>query len=334
VCGTERACWTGEPVVLVVARTRAEAEDTAACVAIQRLELPVVADKKGALAPRTPPIHRQLTDNLAFRKIDTGDIEAVVARADRVIEGTFEFARHTAVRLEPRCVLADYEEATGKLTITTSSQCPHRIQRVFAATLGVPDHKVQIIAPDVGSFGLKIHTYGDELATCAAMRLGRPVKLVADRLEAFVSDIHTRENFVRARIAVSKAGDIEAFDVDVLSGAGAYAQYPRTSVLEGTQILNITGGPYKHKHYRGRASIVYLNEPPSSQYRAAGHPIGNALREHLVDRAAAALGIDAVEIVARNVIPDEGYPAIAPSGVTLKGLSHARCLDVLVERVG
>ena len=232
-------------------------------------------------------------------------------------------------------MLADYDKATGKLTITTSSQCPHMIQRVFAQTLGVPDHKVQIIAPDVGgSFGLKIHTYGDELATAAAaMRLGRPVKFIADRLESFVSDIHARENFVKARIAVSKSGEIQAFDVDVLSGAGAYSQYPRTSVLEGTQVLNVTGGPYRHKHYRARATVVYLNKPPSSQYRAVGHPIGNTVGEHLVDRAAMALGIDAIEMRRRNVMPDDGYPAVTASGIKLKDLSHQRCIDVLVERM-
>ena len=90
----------------------------------------------------------------------------------------------------------------------------------------------------------------------------------------------------RARIAVSKSGEIQAFDIDVLSGAGAYSQYPRTSVFEATQVLNITGGPYRHKHYRARATVVYLNKPPTSQYRAVGHPIGNAVGEHLVDRAA------------------------------------------------
>ena len=246
--------------------------------------------------PGTPPIHAELGDNLAFRKtIDTGNVEAAFAKADLVIEDTFEFGRHTAVSLESRAVLANYDKATGKLTITTSSQCPHMIQRVFARTLGLPDHMVQIIAPDVGgSFGLKIHSYGDELATAAAsIRLGRPVKFIADRLESFVSDIHARENFVKARIAVAKSGEILAFDVDVLSGAGAYSQYPRTSVLEGTQVLNVTGGPYRHKNYRGRANVVYLNKPPSSQYRAVGHPIGNTVGEHLVDRAAAALGIDA-----------------------------------------
>jgi carbon-monoxide dehydrogenase large subunit len=332
----DRACWAGEPVAMVVAGTRAEAEDAAERVRIEWQELPVVADKKTALAAGSPVIHAELGDNLAFRKvIDTGSVDAAFAKADLVIEETFEFGRHTAVSLESRAVLAQYDKGTGKLTITTSSQCPHMIQRVFAQTLGVPDHRVQIIAPDVGgSFGLKIHTYGDEVATAAAaIQLGRPVKFIADRLESFVSDIHARENFVKARIAVAKSGEIQAFDIDVLSGAGAYSQYPRTSVLEGTQVLNVTGGPYRHKHYRGRASVVYLNKPPSSQYRAVGHPIGNTVGEHLVDRAAAALGIDAIEMRRRNVFPDDGYPATTASGVKLKDLSHQRCIDTLVERM-
>src|SRR6185312_5537863 len=209
--------------------------------------------------------------NLAFRKtIDTGNVDDVFANADLIIEDTFDFGRHTAVSLEPRGLLAAYDKATGKLTVHTSSQCPHMIQFVFARTLGIPDHNVQIVAPDVGgSFGLKIHTYGDEVAAvAAAIRLGRPVKFIADRLESFVSDIHARENFVKGRIAVSKSGEIQAFDIDVLSGAGAYSQYPRTSVFEATQVLNITGGPYRHKHYRARATVVYLNKVPTSQYRA------------------------------------------------------------------
>ena len=164
--------------------------------------------------------------------------------------------------------------------------------------------------------------------TAAAIELGRPVKFIADRLESFVSDIHARENSVKARMAVSKAGEIQAFDIDVLSGAGAYSQYPRTSVFEANQILNITGGPYRHKHLRARATVVYLNKPPTSQYRAVGHPIGNAVGEHLVDRAAAALGIDPIEIRRRNVMPDDAYPAVTASGIKLKDLSHQRCLDV------
>jgi len=329
----DRACWVGEPVAMVVARTRAEAEDAAERIMVEWQELPAVTDKATALDPKTPVLHPELGDNLAFRKtIDTGAVDTAFANADLVIEETFEFGRHTAVSLEPRTLLAAYDKATGKLTITTSSQCPHMIQHVFAHTLGIPQHNVQIIAPDVGgSFGLKIHTYGDELAaTAAAIQLGRPVKFVADRLESFVSDIHARENTVKGRIAVSKSGTIEAFDIDVLSGAGAYSQYPRTSVFEATQVLNITGGPYRHKHYRARATVVYQNKVPSSQYRAVGHPIGNSVGEHLVDQAAYRLGIDPIEIRRLNIMPDDGYPATSASGIKLKDLSHQRCLDALV----
>lgn len=332
----DRACWAGEPVAMVVARTRAEAEDAAETILIDWEELPAATEKMTALDPSTPPIHPDLGDNLAFRKtIDTGNVDEVFARAHLVIEDTFDFGRHTAVSLEPRGLLAAYDKSSGKLTVHTSSQCPHMIQYVFARTLGVPDHNVQIIAPDVGgSFGLKIHTYGDEVTTvAAAMQLGRPVKFIADRLESFVSDIHARENVVKGRIAVSKTGEIQAFDIDVLSGAGAYSQYPRTSVFEATQVLNITGGPYTHKHYRARATVVYLNKVPTSQYRAVGHPIGNAVGEHLVDRAAYALGIDAIDIRRRNVFPDDAYPTVTASGVKIKDMSHQRCIEALVERM-
>ncbi len=332
-----RACWVGEPVVLVVADTRARAEDAAELVNVAWEELPACTEKAAALDPATPVIHPDLGDNLAFRKtIDTGGVDEAFARADLVIEETFEFGRHTAVSLEPRSLIADYNKATGKLAITTSSQCPHMIQTVFARTLGLPDHNVQVVAPDVGgSFGLKIHSYGDELAAAAAaIQLGRPVKFIADRLESFVSDIHARENAVKGRIAVSRDGEIEALEIDVLSGAGAYSQYPRTSVFEATQVLNIAGGPYRHRHYRGRATVVYLNKPPTSQYRAVGHPIGNAVGEHLVDRAAAALGLDPVEMRRRNVLADDAYPVTTAAGITLKDLSHRRCLETLVERMG
>jgi len=330
----DRACWVGEPVAMVVARTRAEAEDGVERIQVEWEELPAVTDKATALDPKTPVLHPELGDNLAFRKtIDTGSVDAAFAKADLVIEETFEFGRHTAVSLEPRTLLAAYDTATGKLTITTSSQCPHMLQHVFAHTLGIPQHNVQIIAPDVGgSFGLKIHTYGDELATtAAAIQLGRPVKFVADRLESFMSDIHARENTVKGRIAVSKSGTIEAFDIDVLSGAGAYSQYPRTSVFEATQVLNITGGPYRHKHYRARATVVYQNKVPSSQYRAVGHPIGNSVAEHLVDQAAYQLGIDPIEMRRRNIMADDVYPTTSASGIKLKDLSHQRCLDALVD---
>ena len=332
----DRACWQGEQAVMVVAGTRAQAEDAAELVEIEWQELPAATEKETALDKATPVIHPDLGDNLAFRKvIDSGDVDAAFAAADIVIEDTFDFGRHTAVSLEPRAILADYDPGTQRLTIHTSSQCPHMIQAVFARTLGVPEHNVRIIAPDVGgSFGLKIHTFGDEVAaTAASIELGRPVKFIADRLESFVTDIHARENLVKGRIAVSRDGEIQAFDIDVLAGVGAYSQYPRTSVFEANQILNITGGPYKHQHYRAKAAVVYLNKVPTSQYRAVGHPIGNTVGESLVDQAAEACGLDPIEIRRRNIMPDDGYPAVTAAGIEVMDMSHQRCLEALVEKM-
>jgi CO/xanthine dehydrogenase Mo-binding subunit len=332
----ERACWQGEPAVIVIAQTRALAEDAAELVEIGWEALPVVAHKETALDPATPVLHPDLGDNLAFRKvIDTGGVDAAFASADVVVEGAFTFARHTAVSLEPRALLADYDRHTQRLTIYTSSQVPHMIQTVFARTLGLPEHNVRVVAPDVGgSFGLKIHTFGDEIAaTAAAIVLGRPVKFIADRLESFVSDIHARENRIEGRMAVSRDGEIQALEIDVLSGAGAYSQYPRTSVFEANQILNITGGPYAHKHYRAKASVVYLNKVPTSQYRAVGHPIGNSVGEALVDLAAEATGLDPIEIRRRNVMADDSYPRVTAAGIKVQDLSHQRCLETLVARM-
>src|SRR4029450_6879203 len=109
-------------------------------------------------------------------------------------------------------------------------------------------------------------------------------------------DIHARENLITARMGVSKAGEILALDIDVLSGAGAYSQFPRPTACEANQILNITGGPYQHQHYRAKATVVYLNKAPTSQYRAVGHPIGNSVGEALVDWAADATGLDPIEM--------------------------------------
>jgi carbon-monoxide dehydrogenase large subunit len=332
----DRACWHGEPVVMIVADTRALAEDAAELVEIEWEELPVVVDKRSALGPNAAVIHDTLGDNLAFEKtIDTGNVDDAFARADVIVEETFDFARHTAVSLEPRVLLADWNPAAERLQVWTSSQTPHMIQHVIATTLAIPEHHVRVVAPDVGgSYGLKIHTYGDEIATCvAAVVLGRPVKFLADRLESFGSDIHARENLIKARMAFTKDGDIQAVDFDVLAGAGAYSQYPRTSVFEANMVLNITAGPYKHEHFRAKAKVVYLNKVPSSQYRAVGHPIGNVVGEGLMDIAAERLGLDPLEIRRRNVFPDNAFPTKTASGIKLADMSFTGCLDLLEKRM-
>jgi carbon-monoxide dehydrogenase large subunit len=332
----DRACWQGEAVAAVVAQTRSQAEDAVALIEAAWDELPAVVDMEDALAGKIV-IHPDLGDNICFaRQFDTGGVDEAFARADVVVEETYGFGRHTGVCLEGRAIVADYNAAEHSLTVYHSTQAPHMMQDVFSRHLGIPEANVRVIAKDVGgSFGIKVHVYPDEMATAAlSVMLRRPVKFMADRLESFVSDIHAREHKATVRIACSKAGDILAFDLDDLTAIGPYSVYPRTSGIEGNQVVNLTGGPYKHQRYRAKLNVVFTNKNVTCQYRAVGHPIAVALTEGIVDKAAAALNMDPAAFRRRNLIPDDAYPYTFPSGIKFEQLSHQRTLARLLELMG
>ena len=331
----ERACWQGEAVAAVVAETRAQAEDAAGLIEAEWEELPAVIDMEKSLEGKEI-IHKEFADNICFkREHDTGGVDEAFAQADVVVEETFDFGRHTGVCLEGRAILADYNAAEHSLTVYHSTQAPHMMQDIFSRHLGIPEASVRVIAKDVGgSFGIKVHVYPDEMATAAlSVMLRRPVKFVADRLESFATDIHAREHKVKIKIAVSKTGEILAFDLDDLTAIGPYSVYPRTSGIEGNQVVNLTGGPYKHQKYRAKLNAVFTNKNVTCQYRAVGHPIAVALTEGIVDKAAAKLGMDPAEFRRKNLIPDDAYPYTFPSGVKFEKLSHHKCLDLLLQKM-
>src|SRR4051812_5279283 len=329
----ERACWQGEACAAVVADSRSQAEDAVALIEAEWEELPVVVDMDAALAG-TPVIHPELGDNICFkREYDTGGVDDAFAAADVVVEDTFGFGRHTGVCLEGRAILADYNAAEHSLTVYHATQAPHMMQDVFSRHLGIPEANVRVITKDVGgAFGIKVHVYPDEKATAAlSVMLRRPVKFIADRLESFISDIHAREHRAKVRVALSKEGQIQAFDLDDLTAIGPYSVYPRTSGIEGNQVVNLTGGPYKHQKYRAKMNVVFTNKNVTCQYRAVGHPIAVALTEAIVDRAAQKLGMDPVEFRRKNLIADDAYPYTFPSGLKFEKLSHHQSLDKLLK---
>jgi aerobic carbon-monoxide dehydrogenase large subunit len=322
-------CWQGEPVYAIVAETRHQAEDALAYLRIEWDELPVVADMERALDPDAPLIHPELGDNLCLtRGIDNGSVDEAFASAALVVEESYRFGRHTGVTMETRSVLADYNAAENTLTVYHSHQAPHMMQDLYSRHLNIPETSVRVICKDVGgSFGIKVHSYPDDFATVALSKLlKRPVKFVADRLESFVSDVHARDHLVKARLAVTRDGRILAFEIDDLTGVGPYSAYPRTSGIEGNQVLNVTGGPYRHENYRARLRVVFQNKPPMSQYRGVGHPIACAVTEGIVDLAASKLGIDPLAFRKMNVMRDDSYPCTGASGIKLEALSHEACL--------
>ncbi|HEY7548506.1 MAG TPA: xanthine dehydrogenase family protein molybdopterin-binding subunit, partial [Hyphomicrobiaceae bacterium] len=329
----ERATWVGEAVAAVVAETRAVAEDAAAKVHVSYEPLPAAVDMETALEPGTPVIHPDLGDNLCFQRVnESGNVEAAFAAAHKVVEATFHTARHTGLTLEPRSILAHYNRASGELTVYHSTQAPHMMQGVLAKHLGLPEGAVRVICSDVGgSYGIKVHVYPDEMAVAAIARImGRPVKFIADRLESFASDIHARDHRIKGRMAVDAEGRIAAIDIDDLTGIGPYSVYPRTSAVEGNQVVGLVGGPYDFANYRARTTVVFQNKTPTSQYRAVGHPIATAITEGLVDLAAEAVGLDPVEFRRRNLMADGSYPRTSPAGLKFEGLSHMASLDKLL----
>ena len=330
----DRACWQGEAVCAVVARSRAEAEDACALVEVDYEPLPSVTDAETALEPKTPVIHPALGDNLTFERVlNAGEPDKGFAEADAVVETTFIFGRHTGVTNEPRAIVADWNPGEARLTVYQGTQAPHMMQNLFAKHLALEENQVRVITKDVGgSFGIKVHVYADEMATAAlAKLLKRPVKFVADRLESFVTDIHARDHRVKAKIGVKRDGAITAFEIDDLTGIGPYSVYPRTSGIEANQVVNLTGGPYTCPNYRARARVVFQNKNVMCQYRAVGHPIAVAVTEGLVELAAAKIGMDPAALRRRNLFADNAYPAASAAGLKFEGLSHHASLDKILK---
>src|SRR5438309_159664 len=316
----ERARYVGEPVVALAAASRAAAEDAAALVRVEYEPLPAVLDPEAALASGAPLIHGELGDNVIYEtRLAGGDPARAFASASRTWRRTFGIGRHTGVPIEPRSLVADYEPATRALTLWISSQVPHMMQAIVSDLFGLPEQRVRVVAPDVGgSFGIKIHVYQDDLAACALARvLGRPVKWVATRRESFLADIHAREQTVAIEVAADADGTLTAMRAEITAAVGPYSAYPRSSVVEGGQVLRLLPGPYRLRHYDAALRVVAQNKVVTSQYRAVGHPIATAVTESMIDLVARDLGLDPAEV--RDVDLDDvsvlsGDTAVVPYG--------------------
>lgn len=332
ILAEEEVLWAGQPVAMVIAASRAEAEDACERVLLELDEDEPVVDGVAALAHGAQPAAFAVDSNLCYGTVlETNGVDNAFATAAHIVEEAFVFGRHTAVTLEPRSIVADFDPSTGQLTVHHGTQTPYQFQDVYARHFGLSEGQVRVIAPDVGgSFGMKLHVYNEEMAVVAASKLlGRPVRFVADRLEAFLSDIHARDHKVKARMAVDSDGRITAMEVDDLTQVGAFSAYPRTSVAEGNQVIRLMGAPYKMPDYRGKLSVVFQNKVQTSQYRAVGHPIACAVTEALVDRAAEVMGVDPLEMRMKNIIPDGAYPHTSATGYQFEKLSHEACLSRL-----
>ena len=327
----ERVRCVGEPVVGIAAETAAAAHDAMAGVSVTYAPLPAALTPDSATAPL---IHPELGDNLIYEtRLSSGDPDATFAAAPSVFKRRFTTGRHTGVPMEPRGLVADFEPATRALTVWISTQVPHMMQAVLAGLFGLPEHRVRVVAPDVGgSFGIKIHVYQDDLAAVAlAIVLGRPVKFVATRRESFVSDIHAREQTIDIEVVADRDGVVSAMRARITAAVGPYSAYPRSSVVEGGQVLRLLPGPYRVRHYDGSLRVVAQNKVITSQYRAVGHPIATAVTESMLDLIARDLRLDPAEVRRRNLIRPQELPYTSATGNVYDSGSYHAALERLLE---
>jgi carbon-monoxide dehydrogenase large subunit len=334
---TGKVCYVGEPVAIVVARSRAIAEDAAELVSVDYTELAPLVDPLVALEPGSTLVHDELGSNLAFEAtFGTGDVAAAFAGAAEIVEVGLSTARHTAVAMEPRGAVAEFDPASRSLTARLSTQAPHMLQSTYAELLGLRESNVRIITDEVGgAFGMKAHVYPDEVATCAAsILLGRPVKWISDRIESLQSDTQARDERITAAVALAADGTILGLRSEIVSDGGAYSVYPRSAVTEGIQVATIMPGPYRVPAYRGHLRVAITNKAPLAVYRGVGHPPAILAMEALLDESARRLGLDPAEIRRRNLIRPAELPYTSVTGHVYDSGSHQESLEKLLAMLG
>jgi carbon-monoxide dehydrogenase large subunit len=337
ILGWPRVRFAGQPVAVVAATSRAVAEDAAELVEVEYAPEPAITDLEAALAAGSPLVHPQFGDNVYLdRRMATGDVEGAFARADLVWERTYRMHRHTGFPMEGRACIADWDRATGELTFYTSTQIPHLIRTQLADHLGLPEHGVRVIAPDVGGgFGIKAHLFPEEVAVCVlARRLGRAVKWVEDAREHLLASTHAHEHCHRVRAAVSKEGRLLAIQADILMDAGAYSAWPATAGIEASQAARVLPGPYKLDAYEVRSRAVATNKCPIGAYRGVGRPAAIFTMERLLDDVARRLGLDPVQVRLLNSIQDDEFPCTNVSGFAYDSASPVASLRKAAEAVG
>jgi len=312
--------YVGDRVAMVVAETLDQAQAAAALIEVDYDELPPVVDTATAqgFSAAGLAVHDEAPDNLCYHW-GIGDKDGTVAAlagAAHITTLSFRNNRLIPNAMEPRCANASYDSNADNYTLYVSNQNPH-VERLLmcAFVLGIPEHKLRVVAPDVGGgFGSKIYLYGEETAMVWASKLiKRPIKWTCDRSEAFLSDAHGRDHVTTAQLALDKDGHFLGLKVDTTANLGAYLSTFSTCI---PTILHATllAGQYKTPKIWCEISAVFTNTAPVDAYRGAGRPEATYLLERIVETAATELGIAPDEIRRRNFITE--FPYSSPVGLT------------------
>lgn len=340
VLAGERVRYVGEPVAFIVADSRYIAEDAGELVQIDYERLPAVSALADAAADGAPRVHDDVEGNIAARDaVGYGDVEAAIASAPIVVRERLVLSRGSAQSMETRAVVARYDAESGDLTVWDTTQGPLPVRGALAAMLGLPPEHVRVIAGDVGGgFGPKMAFYAEEvLVPYAAMRLGRPVKWVEDRMESFIATTSEREQIHEVCAAADEQGRLLALQDRFLYETGAYIPY-------GLNIPFVTSmhlpGLYRLPAFSVAFEAIFTNRMFVSPYRGAGRPYAVIVIERVLDRIAEQLGLDPAEVRRRNLVrPDEmpyRYPLRYWDGGPVEHDSgdYPALLQSVLERIG
>ena len=329
----DKARLAGDPVAVVVADTREHAVDAAEAVEVDYEELPVVTSIEEALAEGAPVIHEEFGDNICFKdlKIVAGDVDKVFAEAPVTVKERYYHPRLIPNAMEPRGVLAQPMPITGEMTMWSSTQIPHILRTLLALTLGIPESKFRVIAPDVGgAFGSKLDVYAEEaICLAVARKLGVPVKWVEERSEGYVATIHGRDVIQDMEVAATEEGRLLGVRAKVLCDMGAYCQL----VAPGIQVLGATlfSGVYQAEAGSFECTAVFTNRTPTDAYRGAGRPEATYAIERIMDALARRVGKDPAEVRRMNFMAPFSEPTANVFGAMYDSGNYQAGLDKALE---
>jgi carbon-monoxide dehydrogenase large subunit len=322
----------GEAVAVVVADTKYAAVDAAEDVVVEYDPLPVVIDMEGALEPDSPLVHDHFGTNASHEwGLGSEDVEQALQAADVIVERRVVNHRTAGAAIEPRAILADYR--AGHLTLYSATQIPHLVRLQLAGMLGIAEEHFRVVAPDVGGgFGSKLNVYGEEaLMAYMSRKLETPVRWTATRSEDMAAAVHGRDHITTGRMGVNSDGTIVALHARILADMGAYFQLLTPFIPSFAAF--VMSGCYKIPSVRTDITGVFTNKFSTDAIRGAGRPEATHLIEVLIEQAAAALGMDPLEIRRKNFIPKEDFPADVAVGVTYDSGDYAGALDKLVQNL-
>ena len=325
----------GDPVVVVIAETRQQAKDAAEQITVAYEDLPAVATLRDAVAPGAALVHDDVPGNVCYdwHLGDKALVDQAFAKAAKVVKLDLTNNRLVPNAMEPRAAIGEYDTPSGDYTLYTTSQNPHVIRLLMGAfVLHIPEHRLRVVAPDVGGgFGSKIYHYAEEaIVTWAAGKVRRPVKWTAERTESFLSDAHGRDHVTTAEMALDAQGNFLALRVHTLANMGAYLSTFATSVPTYLY-ATLLAGVYKTPAIYAEVKAVFTNTVAVDAYRGAGRPEATFLLERLVDVIAHDTGHDRVELRRRNFIPSDAFPYQTPVALQYDSGDYAKTLDAAMQ---